>query len=71
MPGEDMDMDAARASFRVAYQDSSHFSREYKRHFGARHTAISRTYEAARMLKVRIESQVACPARSCLSPTAV
>ena len=33
MLGEDMD--AASAAFRVGYQDPSHFSREYKRHFGA------------------------------------
>jgi AraC-like DNA-binding protein len=29
------DLDAASAAFRVGYQDTSHFSREYKRHFGA------------------------------------
>ncbi len=34
MLGEDMD--AASAGFRVGYEDPSHFSREYKRHFGAR-----------------------------------
>src|SRR5438105_7248650 len=33
MLGEDLD--AASAAFRVGYQDQSHFSREYKRHFGA------------------------------------
>jgi AraC-like DNA-binding protein len=33
MLGEDID--AASAAFRVGYQDPSHFSREYKRHFGA------------------------------------
>ncbi|MFZ0064400.1 MAG: AraC family transcriptional regulator [Pyrinomonadaceae bacterium] len=33
MLGEDMD--AASAGFRVGYQDPSHFSREYKKHFGA------------------------------------
>ncbi|HKO95735.1 MAG TPA: AraC family transcriptional regulator [Pyrinomonadaceae bacterium] len=33
MLGEDLD--AASAGFRVGYQDPSHFSREYKRHFGA------------------------------------
>ena len=33
MLGEDLD--AASAAFRVGYQDPSHFSREYKRHFGA------------------------------------
>ena len=33
MLGEDMD--AASAAFRVGYQDPSHFSREYKKHFGA------------------------------------
>ena len=33
MLGEDLD--AASAAFRVGYQDTSHFSREYKRHFGA------------------------------------
>jgi AraC-like DNA-binding protein len=33
MLGEDMD--AASAGFHVGYQDPSHFSREYKRHFGA------------------------------------
>jgi AraC-like DNA-binding protein len=33
MLGEDMD--AASAAFRVGYEDPSHFSREYKRHFGA------------------------------------
>jgi AraC-like DNA-binding protein len=33
MSGEDMD--AASAGFRVGYEDPSHFSREYKRHFGA------------------------------------
>lgn len=33
MLGEEMD--AASAGFRVGYQDPSHFSREYKRHFGA------------------------------------
>jgi AraC-like DNA-binding protein len=33
MLGEDID--AASAGFRVGYQDPSHFSREYKRHFGA------------------------------------
>ena len=27
-------LDAARAGFRVGYDDTSHFSREYKRHFG-------------------------------------
>ena len=27
-------LDAARAGFRVGYEDTSHFSREYKRHFG-------------------------------------
>ena len=29
------DMDAASAGFRVGYEDPSHFSREYKRYFGA------------------------------------
>src|SRR5215213_4370642 len=29
------EMDAATAGFRVGYEDPSHFSREYKRHFGA------------------------------------
>ncbi len=33
MLGEDLD--AASASFRVGYEDASHFSREYKRLFGA------------------------------------
>jgi AraC-like DNA-binding protein len=33
MLGEDMD--AASAGFRVGYENPSHFSREYKRHFGA------------------------------------
>lgn len=33
MLGEDLD--AATAGFRVGYEDPSHFSREYKRHFGA------------------------------------
>ena len=33
MLGEDMD--AASAGFRVGYDDPSHFSREYKKHFGA------------------------------------
>lgn len=33
MLGEDMD--AASAGFRVGYEDPSHFSREYKRYFGA------------------------------------
>lgn len=33
MLGEDMD--AASAAFRVGYEDTSHFSREYKRFFGA------------------------------------
>ena len=33
MLGEDLD--AASAGFRVGYEDPSHFSREYKRHFGA------------------------------------
>jgi AraC-like DNA-binding protein len=33
MLGEDMD--AASAAFRVGYQDPSHFSREYKKQFGA------------------------------------
>lgn len=28
------DFDAAQAGFRVGYDDASHFSREYKRHFG-------------------------------------
>ena len=28
------DFDAAQAGFRVGYEDASHFSREYKRHFG-------------------------------------
>jgi AraC-like DNA-binding protein len=28
------DFDAAEAGYRVAYDDASHFSREYKRHFG-------------------------------------
>jgi len=28
------DIDAAQAGFRVGYDDASHFSREYKRHFG-------------------------------------
>jgi AraC-like DNA-binding protein len=27
-------LDAAEAGFRVGYEDASHFSREYKRHFG-------------------------------------
>jgi transcriptional regulator GlxA family with amidase domain len=27
-------MDAASAGFRVGYEDASHFSRDYKRHFG-------------------------------------
>ena len=27
--------DAASAGYRVGYHDASHFSREYKRHFGA------------------------------------
>ena len=27
-------LDAAQAGFRVGYEDASHFSREYKRHFG-------------------------------------
>ena len=29
------DIDAASAGFRLGYQDPPHFSREYKRHFGA------------------------------------
>jgi AraC-like DNA-binding protein len=29
------DLDAAEAGYRVGYDDASHFSREYKRHFGA------------------------------------
>ena len=33
MLGEDLD--AASAGFRVGYEDASHFSREYKKHFGA------------------------------------
>ena len=33
MLGEDLD--AASASLRVGYEDASHFSREYKRLFGA------------------------------------
>ena len=33
MLGEDLD--AASAAFRVGYEDPSHFSREYKKHFGA------------------------------------
>src|SRR5262249_3683262 len=33
MLGEDLD--AASAGFRVGYDDPSHFSREYKKHFGA------------------------------------
>ncbi len=33
MLGEDLD--AASAGFRVGYEDPSHFSREYKKHFGA------------------------------------
>jgi AraC-like DNA-binding protein len=33
MLGEDMD--AASAGFRVGYDDPSHFSREYKKQFGA------------------------------------
>ena len=28
------DFDAAEAGYRVGYGDASHFSREYKRHFG-------------------------------------
>jgi AraC-like DNA-binding protein len=28
------DLDAGEAGYRVGYDDSSHFSREYKRHFG-------------------------------------
>jgi AraC-like DNA-binding protein len=28
------DLDAAGAGYRVGYDDASHFSREYKRHFG-------------------------------------
>jgi AraC-like DNA-binding protein len=32
MLGEDLD--AARAGFRVGYEDASHFSRDYKRLFG-------------------------------------
>src|SRR6266849_6598354 len=28
------DLDAAEAGYRVGYDDPSHFSREYKRHFG-------------------------------------
>jgi AraC-like DNA-binding protein len=28
------DLDAAEAGYRVGYDDASHFSREYKRHFG-------------------------------------
>jgi AraC-like DNA-binding protein len=28
------DLDAAEAGYRVGYYDASHFSREYKRHFG-------------------------------------
>ncbi|QDU74744.1 HTH-type transcriptional activator RhaS [Bremerella volcania] len=27
-------LDAAQAGFQVGYEDASHFSREYKRHFG-------------------------------------
>jgi AraC-like DNA-binding protein len=27
-------LDAAEAGFHVGYDDASHFSREYKRHFG-------------------------------------
>ncbi len=33
MLGEDLD--AASAGFRVGYEDSSYFSRDYKKHFGA------------------------------------
>ena len=33
MLGEDLD--AASAGFRVSYEDPSHFSREYKKLFGA------------------------------------
>ena len=33
MPGEDPD--GARAGYRVGYGDASHFTREYKRLFGA------------------------------------
>jgi AraC-like DNA-binding protein len=50
MLGEDLD--AASAGFRVGYDDPSHFSREYKKHFGAPpHTdiaSIRRTLETAR-----------------------
>jgi len=28
------DLDAAEAGYRVGYDDTLHFSREYKRHFG-------------------------------------
>ena len=28
------DLDAGEAGYRVGYDDQSHFSREYKRHFG-------------------------------------
>jgi AraC-like DNA-binding protein len=50
MLGEDLD--AASAGFRVGYEDPSHFSREYKRHFGAAPpTAISRACGAAVKLK--------------------
>ena len=28
------DLDAGEAGFRVGYEDQSHFSRDYKRHFG-------------------------------------
>jgi AraC-like DNA-binding protein len=28
------DLDAAKAGYRVGYDDVSHFNREYKRHFG-------------------------------------
>jgi AraC-like DNA-binding protein len=28
------DLDAAEAGYRIGYDDPSHFSREYKRHFG-------------------------------------
>jgi hypothetical protein len=51
------DLNAASAAFRVGYQDASHFSREYKKHFGAPpHGDIASLRSRLDVLKDELES---------------